>query len=137
MNRDPHEQSDVDRRQQELRTEEEAFRLQQEENRLETGKRGATFSWIVNSVYFLVSALEILLALRFFLRFSGANLQNTFTQFIDKLSGPFVAPFSTLFISPVSGGGSNIFDVNVLIAMIIYALLGWLGVRLIKVIYAQ
>ena len=47
------------------------------------------------------------------------------------------APYSTLFISPVSGGGSNIFDVNVLIAMIIYALLGWLGIRFIKVIYAQ
>ncbi|MGM3307772.1 YggT family protein [Anabaena sp. WFMT] len=136
MNKDPHEQSNSERRQ-ELRSEEEAFRLQQEEGRLETGKRSATFAWIINSIYLLVGLLEILLILRFLLRFSGANTQNTFAQFIYNLSAPFIAPFSTLFISPVSGGGANIFDVNALIAIIIYSLLGWLGVWLVRFIYAR
>jgi YggT family protein len=136
MNKDPHEQSNSERRQ-ELRSEEEAFRLQQEEGRLETGKRSATFAWIINSIYLLVGLLEVLLMLRFFLRFSGANTQNTFAQFIYNLSAPFIAPFSTLFISPVAGGGANIFDVNTLIAIIIYSLLGWLGVWLVRFIYAR
>jgi YggT family protein len=142
MNKDPYEKSNFEHRQelsehrQELRSE-EAFRLQQEERRLETGRRRSSFSWIINSIYLLVGLLEILLALRLFLRISGANTQNELTQFIFKLSAPFIAPFSTLFVSPVSGGGANIFDVNVLIAIVVYALLGWIGVSVVRFIYAR
>ncbi|MCW5317231.1 YggT family protein [Nostoc sp. KVJ3] len=135
MNKNPHEQSNSERRQ-ELRNDEESFRLQQEERRLETGKRSATFTWIINSIYFLVGTLEILLTLRFLLRFFGANTKNAFAQFIYNLSDPFITPFSTLFISPVFGGGVNIFDVNVLIAIIVYTLLGWLGAWVVRFIYA-
>jgi uncharacterized protein YggT (Ycf19 family) len=81
--------------------------------------------------------LEILLMIRFFLHFSGANTQNTFAQFIDNLSEPFIAPFSTLLISPVAGGGANIFDVNILVAIIIYALLGWLALWLVRFLYGR
>ncbi len=136
MNKDPHEQSNSERRQ-ELRSEEEAFRLQQEEGRLETGKRSATFAWIINSIYLLVGLLEILLILCFLLRVFGANKQNAFAQFIYNLSAPFIAPFSTLFISPISGSGANIFDINILIAIIVYSLLGWIGVKLVRFIYAR
>ncbi|PAX51903.1 YggT family protein [Brunnivagina elsteri] len=135
MNKNPHEQSNSERRQ-ELQDDEETFRLQQEERRLETGKRSATFAWIINSIYFLVGALEILLTLRLLLRFFGANTKNIFAQFIYNFSDPFIAPFSTLFISPVFGGGSNILDVNVLIAIIVYSLLGWLGASVVRYIYA-
>jgi uncharacterized protein YggT (Ycf19 family) len=136
MNRNPHERSNSARRQ-ELRSEEETFRLQQEEGRLESGKRRSTFAWIINSIYLLVGMLEILLMLRFFLHFSGANTQNTFAQFIDNLSEPFIAPFSTLLVSPVAGGGANIFDVNILVAIIIYALLGWLALWLVRFLYGR
>jgi YggT family protein len=104
MNQDPHEWNNHER-EQKLQREKEAFRLQQEERRLETGKRSATFAWIINSIYFLVGLLVILLSLRFFLRIAGANTQNAFAQFIYNISAPFVAPFSTLFISPTSGDG--------------------------------
>ncbi len=43
MNKNPHEQSNFERRQ-ELQDNEESFRLQQEERGLETGKRSATFT---------------------------------------------------------------------------------------------
>ncbi|MEI6369408.1 MAG: YggT family protein [Nostocales cyanobacterium ELA608] len=132
MNRHPHE-----RGRQELRSEEETFRLQQAEGRLESGKRRSTFAWIINSIYLLVGMLEILLLLRFFLHFSGANTQNNFAQFIDNLSEPFIAPFSTLLVSPVAGGGANIFDVNILVAIIIYALLGWLALWLVRFLYGR
>ncbi|MFN7413751.1 MAG: hypothetical protein ACK5RT_07575 [Dolichospermum sp.] len=72
MNRNPHERSNSARRQ-ELRSEEETFRLQQEEGRLESDKRRSIFAWIINSIYLLVGMLEILLMLRFFLRFSGGR----------------------------------------------------------------
>ena len=136
MNRNPRDQSNFDRRQ-ELHREEENFRLQQEEGRLESGRRSSTFVWIINSIYLLVGLLEVLLMLRFFLRFSGANTQNIFAQFIYNLSAPFIAPFSSLLISPVASGGANVFDVNILMAIVVYALLGWLGIWLVKFLYAR
>ena len=136
MNRDPHEQSNYERSQ-ELRDDEEAFRLKQEERRLASGKRSAGFAWVINSIYSLVGLLEILLTLRFLLRVSGANPENAFTQFIYKISAPFIAPFATLFVSPVYGGGANIFDVNILVAIVVYSLLCWLVVSLVRFIYAR
>ena len=122
-------------RRKELLNEEEAFRLRQEEQRLETAKKTNAYISIVNSIYWLTGLLEILLGLRFVLRLFGANPQNEFARFINNLSAPFVAPFSTLFISPTSDGGANILDVNIVIAIIAYALLSYLTVSLIRFIF--
>lgn len=132
----PNDPSNLER-QQELRRQQEALQLQQEEQRLELARRSTTSTWIINSLYFLVGLLEILLGLRFLLRVFGANTENTFAQAIYKLSDPFVAPFSTLFISPVTGRGANIFDVNVLIAIVVYALLCWIAVWLIRLLQGR
>lgn len=131
MNQYPRDPRNIERRQELLR-DEEAFRLQQEERRLELARRNTALEWIIRSISFLVGALEILLGLRLLLRVFGANTENTFAQFIYGLSDPFVAPFSTLFISPTADGGANIFDVNVVIAMIVYALLAWLAIWLLR-----
>ncbi|MGI0484582.1 YggT family protein [Pantanalinema rosaneae CENA516] len=137
MSQDPYRSPDNFERQRSLQHEEEAFQLRQEERRLELARRRATLGWVTNSIYLLVGLLEVLLLLRFFLRLAGANTQNTFAQFIYNLSEPFVAPFSTLFVSPVTAGGASIFDVNVLIAMIVYALLGWLAIWLFKFVQGR
>lgn len=131
MTRDPDEQANLERRRELLR-EEEAFRLQQEQGRLEAARKSNTFAWIINSISFLVGLLEILLVLRFVLRVAGANTQNTFAQFIYNISDPFVAPFSTLFISPTTRDAGSIFDLNVLVAIVIYALLGWIAISLVR-----
>ncbi|MEE3718028.1 YggT family protein [Tumidithrix elongata RA019] len=138
MTQDPHEQENIDRRQS-LRTEEEAFRLHQEESRLELaiGKRSATFFWIINSIYLLVGLVQTILVLRFLLRFFGANPQNEFAQFIQNLSAPFMAPFATLFVSPTSSNAANIFDINIIIAIIAYSLLSWLCIWLVRFLYAR
>jgi len=73
-----------------------------------------------------------LLALRFFLRILIANLDNASAQLIVNLSDPFVAPFSTLFISPTNADASRIFDLNVLAAMVAYGLLGALGIAVMN-----
>jgi hypothetical protein len=69
-------------RKQELQHNEEAFRLRQEENRLGTAQRSNAYIWIVNSIYWLSGMLEILLGLRFALRFFAANPQNEFARLI-------------------------------------------------------
>lgn len=132
----PYEQSERERRQQ-LQQEREALRLRQEQDRLKAAKRKQVFSWIRNTIVLLVGALEILLALRLFLRLSSANPDNTFAQFIFGVSDPFVAPFSTLFISPTNADATRIFDLNLIFAMIIYALLGALGIALLNYIQGR
>lgn len=117
-----------------IRLQEERLRLAQEEQRISTVQRISTIQWINNGIYFLVGALEVLLLLRLFLRLSGANPNNTFAQTIYGLSDPFMAPFATLFVSPTSGGGSNVFDLNLLVAIIVYAVLGMLATWLVRTI---
>ncbi|OKH19279.1 YggT family protein [[Limnothrix rosea] IAM M-220] len=119
----------------------EAQKLKREEQKLRARQQRLFFFRVRNSIYFLVGFLEVLLALRFFLRLSGANPDNLFAKSIYGLSAPFVTPFSTLFISPVQSTdatiGQNIFDVNLLIAMMIYGLLGFLAVWLTTYVYQQ
>lgn len=134
MNDNQRDENNLERKQ-DLLQDEETFRLRQEENRLGVARRSDTYIWIVNSIYWLGGLLEILLGLRFVLRLFGANPQNEFARLINNLSNPFVAPFSTLFISPTSEGGANIFDVNIVIAIIAYALLSYLVVSLVRFIF--
>jgi len=134
MHQEPHDETNFERRR-ELRHDEEAFRLHQDEKRLGTARRSTTFVWIVNSIFWLIGMLEILLVLRFFLRLFGANPKNEFAQMINNLSAPFMAPFSTLFISPTSDHGANIFDVNIVIAIAAYALLSYLAYSLLRFIF--
>lgn len=117
--------------------EQEAFRLQQEERRLRAAQRRSRFAWVRNTVLLLVGALEILLAMRFFLRLSSANVDNMFARFILNLSDPFVAPFATLFISPTNASATRIFDLNTLIALIVYALLGSLAIAALNYLQGQ
>lgn len=136
MNPDPDDETNLERRQ-ELQHNQEAFRLHQEEKRLGTARRSTTFVWIINSIFWLAGMLGTLLLVRFLLRLFGANSQNEFAQLVNHLSAPFIAPFSTLFISPTSGSGANIFDVNILIAIVAYALLSYLAVSLVRFIFYQ
>ncbi|AFY92393.1 YggT family protein [Chamaesiphon minutus] len=134
MAHDRQDDTNIERRQ-ELQHDEEAFRLRQEEKRLRSARLNTPFIWILNTIFWLVGALEILLGIRFLLRLFAANPQNEFARLINNLSAPFIAPFSTLFISPTFGGGGYIFDVNIAIAIVAYALLSYLAASLVKFIF--
>ncbi|GBO51519.1 hypothetical protein APA_483 [Pseudanabaena sp. lw0831] len=134
MNDNQRDENNLERRQ-DLRQDEETFRLRQEEDRLGKAQRSGIYYWIVNTIYWLGGIIELLLMLRFVLRLSGANTQNEFARFINNLSAPFIAPFSTLFISPTSDGGANIFDLNIIIAIIAYAILSYLLISLVRFIF--
>ena len=134
MRHDRQDDTNIERRQ-ELEHDEEAFRLRQEEKRLRTARLNTPFVWIVNSIYWLLGLLEILLGLRFLLRLFGANSQNEFARLINNLSAPFIAPFSTLFVSPTFGGRAYIFDVNIAIAIVTYMLLSYLVLSLVRSIF--
>ncbi len=134
MNHNPDEKSNFERKQ-DLRQDEEGFRLHQEEKRLRLAKRDNTLTWVTKSIYWPISILEVFLFIQFFLRLSAANTDNGFAQFIHNVSAPFIAPFSSLFISPTGANGSHIFDLNILIAIVVYPLFSYLFVSLLNFIF--
>ena len=133
MSRETDSEAAYARRHRELELEAEERRLREEDRRSKAARTELMTTRVVNGIYFLIGALEVLLLLRLVLRMSGANAQNTFASFIYGLSEPFVAPFSTLFISPTADGARYIFDLNLIVAMIVYGLLGLLAGRLVRV----
>jgi hypothetical protein len=118
-------------------TQREKQRLAHESARNTKVRKATLFDKFVQAVIFLVAALELLLGLRFLLRLTAANPDNTFANVIYGLSEPFVAPFSTLFVSPTFDGSLYIFDINLLVAMAAYLALLVLFLGLMRVIADQ
>ncbi len=117
-----------------LHQQNELLRLEQEEKKLAKLQHQAKIERLIMSIYYLGGALMILLTLRFLLRLSGANTNNVFANFIFNLSSPFTIPFADLFNNPKIGQTAS-FEFTTIIGIGVYALLIWLVVRLIKIIW--
>ena len=81
----------------------------------------------------ILGVIETLLGLRFLFMLLGANPRSGFTAFLYAITGIFIAPFSGIF-NPVSTTGlatRSVFDPATIIAMAIYALVGWGIVKLL------
>ncbi|MEX0896373.1 MAG: YggT family protein [Patescibacteria group bacterium] len=86
-------------------------------------------------LYFILGALEILLAFRLILKLTGASMASGFVTFIYGLTGIFVQPFEGIFRSATSAGVETtaVFEPSTVVAMIVYALLVWGIVKLIHI----
>ncbi len=94
---------------------------------------GDTALTVQRVVYFIASVINGLLLVRFLLSLFGANRNNGFADFIYDLTGPLVAPFRSLFsIDRTIGTTNSVFEIETLVAMIVYGLIAWLIVRLIS-----
>jgi hypothetical protein len=91
-----------------------------------------TLAQFLRVMWFLVGLLEGLFALRFLLALMAANPNNAFASLIYGLTGPFVAPFRTLFATPTAGG--SVVELYTLTAMVVYFLAWWAFVKLIGVV---
>ncbi len=96
--------------------------------------RATTRRWISTVAYFVLSVLEVILAMRFFFRLLGASQSSNFVLFLYNLSHVFVAPFNGIFQDQTLGG--SVFEISTLTAMIVLALIFWGIVSLSKVIFA-
>jgi hypothetical protein len=79
-------------------------------------------------IFLLFGILEALLGIRFVLGLLAANPAAGFAQLIYGLTGPFLAPFAGLFGQPNFEG--MVFEWNALVAILVYALLAGLLVKL-------
>ncbi|MFZ1483652.1 MAG: YggT family protein [Candidatus Saccharimonadales bacterium] len=88
---------------------------------------------VIERVVWLVFGIIMgLLALRFLLRLLGANPSNAFADFIYTLSEPFAAPFYDLFNYDANLAQGR-FEFETLIAILVYALIAWLIVKIITI----
>ena len=104
--------------------------LHEKTRHIAAANQNSTVARIVNLVYLLFGALELLLAVRVVLQMVGANPANGFANFVYALSSPFVALFSTLLQNPTLGT-SGVLEVTTFFALIVYAIVAWLLGRMI------
>jgi hypothetical protein len=118
----------------------ETVTTQEEGNGKVPSKREATGSQTVGYlVYFLFGVLEILLAFRLVLKFLGANPSSSFVNLIYNLTRIFVLPFSGIFPAGFSQGvvTTSVFEPATLVAIIVYAVIAWGIVELVRIISGQ
>jgi len=86
-------------------------------------------------IYFFFGALEILLAFRLVLKMMGASISSSFVGFIYGLTGLFILPFEGIFRRGLSQGieTTSVLEPATLVAIIVYALLAWGIVKLLRI----
>lgn len=79
--------------------------------------------------------IEVLIGLRIVLKLIAANPNSGFASFVYNIASPFLAPFFGLTGSPAAGG--SVLEVPSVIAMLVYALIAWGIVRIIRLLFDQ
>ncbi len=91
--------------------------------------RRAMLDRIASILWFFCGIIEIMLGLRVAFRLLEANANNGFVHFVYRFTDPFTRPFEGIFANPTSNGA--VLDSGALLAMVIYAIVTWLIVRLL------
>jgi len=103
-------------------------------------KRGATSSQTVEYlIYFFFGALEVLLAFRLVLKFTGASISSAFVGLIYGLTGVFILPFEGIFRRGYAQGleTTSVLEPSTLVAIIVYAVLVWGIVKLLRILSGE
>ena len=81
-------------------------------------------------VMFIFGVIEVLIAIRFVFTLFGANAEAGFVKLVQDLSGIFMAPFNAIFETQSVSGAT--FEWSALVAIAVYALIGWGIVALVR-----
>jgi uncharacterized protein YggT (Ycf19 family) len=95
-------------------------------------RSGATNDRAIQVVWWIVGLIDTLIAIRFLLKMFGANTASAFVSFMYALTDPLVAPFHGIFNT--AAAGRSVFEPESIVAIIIYTLIGWGIVSLIRLL---
>ena len=86
-------------------------------------------------VYYILGVVEVLLAFRLVFKLLGANPASAFVSGIYTLSNIFLSPFTGIFRTASTRGVETqaVLEPATLVAMIVYAVIGWGIVKLIEI----
>lgn len=85
------------------------------------------------TIRYVFIVIEIVLALRFFLKLMGANANSPFGVFLFGITDPLAAPFQSLLYNPRIWSG--VVEVTTLLALIVYPVFCWILVRGIQLMF--
>lgn len=91
-----------------------------------------TIARVIQGIYLVFGVIEALIGIRILLRLLGANVENAFAQFIYGITEPLIFPFIGIFPMPASG--RYVLESHSLLALVIYVLLAYLLVSLVRVL---
>lgn len=92
-----------------------------------------------NVIYYILGAVEILLAARLILKLTGASPASGFVSLIYTLSQIFIMPFEGIFRRAVAEGVETtaVLEPATIVAMIVYAVLVWGIVKLFSILSGE
>lgn len=96
-------------------------------------ERRLTVSRVAQLIWLMFGLLEALIGLRVLLKLIAANPENPFANLVYTFTDLFLWPFSGLTITPSLNG--IVLDFPAVIALLVYALAGWLLVRLVWLLF--
>jgi hypothetical protein len=120
----------VDRREETVVTQQPGYATTELTVRDVAAERRMQVYQITRIIWGMLSLLEIMLGLRFLLKLMGANSASGFGTLVYGSTELFVAPFTGLL--SFWSSGNMVLEVTTLVAMGIYALVFWGGVRVLS-----
>ena len=92
-------------------------------------------NFISQIVYAVIGIIQFMLALRLVLVLLGANPAAEFVAWVYSVTGRLAAPFLGAF--PALNLGGFVIELSIIFAMIGYAIIGWLIMRVISLVTAS
>jgi len=87
----------------------------------------------VQFVYLVFGVIEGLLLIRLVLKLLGANPHAAFSNWIYNVTDVFLGPFKNIL--PTIGNEQSLLEMSVVLAILVYALLGWAIARLVAIVF--
>lgn len=101
---------------------------------VDAGRR-TIISRITQLIWLFLGVLEAFIGLRVLLKLIAANPDNPLAKLVYGFSELFLWPFQGLTVEPSAQG--MVLEIPAIIAMFVYALIGWAIVRLIWLLFYQ
>lgn len=107
--------------------------VQQQTRKVGTNTSVGSRSVAVNVVWFLVGTIGALLGLRFVFKLFGANQSSGFVDALYSFTNILTAPFDSIFgvTRTTSGEVNSVFEPSIIVAALVYVLIGWGIVKLL------
>ena len=85
-------------------------------------------------IWFIAGVIDVFLAGDFLFRILGAAKTSSFVNFVYQIAGIFSAPFHGIW--PVTSNATSYFDPADLVAIVVYAVIAWGLITLVKIMTA-
>jgi uncharacterized protein YggT (Ycf19 family) len=87
----------------------------------------------VQLVYLVFGVIDGLLLIRLVLKLLGANPTAAFSNWIYNVTDIFLGPFKNIL--PSVGNTTSLLELSVVLAILVYALLGWAIARFVAIVF--